>query len=156
MKRLLVFAMVVALTLAASSLLLAQANPFVGTWKLNPAKSKYTSGAPLKEGTITVQMVDDQDQVTVNETAADGSPISLKYELPDKGGAGKILAGTYDAVSGRWIDDNIRETSMIKGGKEIGNARSVVSNDGKTMSITNKGKDTQGKPVSRVTIWEKQ
>ena len=40
MKRLLVFAVVVALSLVGSGLLLAQSNPDVGTWKLNIAKSK--------------------------------------------------------------------------------------------------------------------
>jgi len=42
MKRLLVFATVIALSLVASGLL-AQTNPQVGTWKLNPAKSKYVT-----------------------------------------------------------------------------------------------------------------
>jgi hypothetical protein len=39
MKRHLVFATVVVMALVASGVLLAQSNPFVGTWKLNPAKS---------------------------------------------------------------------------------------------------------------------
>jgi hypothetical protein len=51
MKRLLVFATVVIMAVVASGVLLAQSNPFVGTWKLNIAKSKFTSGAPPKEET---------------------------------------------------------------------------------------------------------
>jgi hypothetical protein len=46
MKRLLVFAAVV--VVVASGLLLAQSNPFVGTWKLNLAKSKFMSETPPK------------------------------------------------------------------------------------------------------------
>src|ERR1700752_1091825 len=106
MKRLLVFATGVVMAVVASGVLLAQSNPFVGTWKLNIAKSEFTSGAPPKEETVTIQMVGDQDQITVNGTAADGSPISYKYEVPDKGGAGKFIAGPYDAVSGKRIDYN--------------------------------------------------
>ncbi len=106
MKRLLVFAAAVVMAFVASGLLLAQSTPFVGTWKLNPAKSKFTSGAPAKEEMATIQIVGDQDQVTVNGTAADGSPISMKYEMPEKGGAGKFLSGPYDAVSGKIIDDH--------------------------------------------------
>ena len=98
MKRVLVFVSALATVFVISSLPLAQSSPFVGSWKLNPAKSKYTSGAPAKEEMATIQMVGDQDQVTVNGTAADGSPISMKYETPEKGGAGKFLAGPYDAV----------------------------------------------------------
>jgi len=156
MKRLLVFAAVVVVAAMAPSPLLAQSNPFVGTWKLNPAKSKVMSGAPPpKEETVTIQMVGDQDQVTANGTAADGSPISFKYEVPSKGGTGKILGGPFDAVSGKVIDDSTREVSYIKGGKEMLQIR-MVSKDGKTARETVKGTDPQGKPVSGVLVWEKQ
>ena len=30
------------------------ADPFVETWKLNPAKSKFKAGAPYQEATITI------------------------------------------------------------------------------------------------------
>jgi hypothetical protein len=155
MKRLSVFATVVVMVVVASGVLLAQSNPFVGTWKLNLAKSKFISGTPPKEGMFTVQRVGDEDQITVNGTAADGSSFSLKYDLPDKGGAGKILAGPFDAVSGKVIDDSTREVSFMKGGKEMTYIR-LVSKDGKTASETVKGTDPQGKPVSEVLLWEKQ
>ena len=53
MKRLLVFATVVALSLVTSGLLLAQSNPYIGTWKLNVAKSKYVGGQAPKSQTRT-------------------------------------------------------------------------------------------------------
>src|ERR1700739_1206777 len=109
MKRLLVFAAVVFMAAMPPSPLLAQSNPFVGTWKLNPGKSKLTSGAPPpKEETVTIQMIGDQDQVTANGTAADGSALSLKYEFPDRGGVGKFLVGPYDGAAGKFINDNTR------------------------------------------------
>ena len=157
MKRLLVFAAVGVMAAMAPSPLLAQSNPFVGTWKLNLAKSKFTSGTPPKEETFTVQMVGDQDQVTVTGTAAVGSPISMKYEVLDKGGTGKILAGgPYDAVSGKRIDENTYETSLMKGGKEILHHHLVVAKDGKTMTDIATGTNAQGNPVSGVEIFEKQ
>lgn len=156
MKRVLRFATVVVMIVAGIGVLIAQSNPFVGTWKLNPAKSKVTSGASPKEETLTVQMVGKQRQVTVNGIAADGSSISIKYETPDKGGAGKILGGPLDAVSGKRIDDNTYETSLMKGGKEMLHHRLVVSNDGKTMRVAGEGTDAQGKPVSGVEVFEKQ
>jgi hypothetical protein len=156
MRRLSVFATVVVLAVVASGVLLAQSNSFVGTWKLSPAKSMVTSGASPKEETLTVQMVDDQRQVTVNGTAADGSSISIKYETPAKGGAGKILGGPLDAVSGKRIDDNTYDTILMKGGKEMLHHRLVVSKDGKTMRVTGEGTDAQGKPVSGVEVFEKQ
>ena len=156
MKRLLVFTTVVVLVVVASGVLLAQSNPLDGTWKLNPAKSKFTTGTPPKEETATIQMVGDQDQVTTNGTASDGSPISMKYEVPDKDGVGKLLAGPFDGVSGKRIDDSTSEVSFMKGGKEMLHGRMVVSKDGKTVRETVKGTNPLGNPVSGVLVWEKQ
>ena len=41
------------IVLAAGSVLLAQSNPFVGTWKLNVASSKYNPGPPPQSQTRT-------------------------------------------------------------------------------------------------------
>jgi hypothetical protein len=140
----------------ASGILLAQSNPFVGTWKLNLAKSKDTGAFP-KEETLTVQLVGDQRQVTIKGTATNGSPVSFKYEVPDKGGAGKVLAGgPYDGVSGKRIDDNTREVSYMKGGKEVLQLRTAVSKDGNTMRLTVEGTDSLGKPFSGLAVFEKQ
>ena len=156
MKRAFLFVTVGVLALGVFvSGLLAQNSPFVGTWKLNLAKSKFTS--PPREEMFTVQMVGDQDQVTVTGTAAVGSPISMKYEVPDKGGTGKVLTGgPYDAVSGKRIDENTYETSLMKGGKEILHHHLVVAKDGKTMTDIATGTNAQGNPVSGVEIFEKQ
>jgi hypothetical protein len=156
MKLVSVFATLVIMTVMASDLLLAQGNPFVGTWKLNVAKSTDTGAFP-KEETLTVQLVGDQRRVTIHGTATSGSPISFEYEVPDKGGAGKVLAGgPYDGVSGKWINDNTREVSYLKGGKEVLELRTIVSKDGNTMRLTVEGTDVQGKPFSGVAVFEKQ
>ena len=161
MKRLLVFAALVAMAVFASGLQ-AQSNPFVGTWKLNSAKSKYTTGLAPKEITATIQIIGDQDQVSENGTAADGSHISLKYAFPDEGGPGKVLAGgnlaknPFDGVSGKRIDDNTFEVSFMKGGKEMLHNQFVVSKDGKTLRETVRGFVPLGNPVSGVLVWEKQ
>ena len=162
MKRLVVFASVVVITVVASGMLLAQSNPFVGTWKLNSAKSKYATGVAPKEITATIQIVGDQDQVTENGTAADGSHISLNYAFPDKGGLGKVRAGgnlaknPFDGVSGKRIDENIFEVSFMKGGKEMLRNQFVVSKDGKTLREAVRGFVPLGNPVSGVLVWEKQ
>jgi hypothetical protein len=156
MKRVLVLAVAVVMALMASGLLLAQSNPFVGTWKLNLAKSKDPGAFP-KEETLTVRILGDQREVTMHGTATNGAPISFKYEVPDNGGAGRVLAGgPYDGVSGKRIDENTREVRYTMGGKEMLQLRAAVSNDGKTMSLTVVGMDARGKPLSGVAVFEKQ
>jgi len=97
MKLVVVFAAAVVIAAVATGILLAQSNPFVGTWKLNLAKSKDPGAFP-KEETLSVQVVGGQRQVTIKGTSMNGLPISFQYEVPDKGGLGKVLAGgPYDA-----------------------------------------------------------
>ncbi len=137
--------------------LLAQTNPFAGTWKLNVAKSEDTSGVFPKEERLTVQIVGDERQVTVEGAASNGSLIAFQYEVPDKGGIGKVLAGgPYDGVSGKWIDDHTREVSYVRGGKEMLRFRTAVSEDGRIMRLTVGGADEKGKTVSGVAVFEKQ
>jgi hypothetical protein len=69
------------------------ADPFAGTWRLNPAKSTF--GGPMeprKELTIVFEEQGDQGIETVKGVAADGSPISYKVTFSRTGGEGKVLA----------------------------------------------------------------
>jgi hypothetical protein len=147
---------VVALTLVGSGVMLAQSDPFIGTWKLNLAQSKFTAGVPPKEQTVTLVQAGDQYQVTISGKAPDGTPFSGQYSIPMKGGAGKVLAGPYDAVSSKRINDNTLEVSDMKGGKEVMHIHVVVSKDGKTQTGTAKGVDLQGKPVASVGVYDKE
>ena len=156
MKLIAVLTAAAGMAAVASGILLAQSNPFVGTWKLNLAKSKDPGAFP-KEETLSVQVVDGQRQVTIKGTATNGSPISFKYEVPDNGGLGKVLAGgPYDAVAGKRIDANTREVSYMMRGKGVLQLRSAVSKDGNTMSLTVEGTDDQGKTFSGLAVFDRQ
>ena len=67
--------LVACLTLAISPLL-AQNDPWVGIWKLNVAKSRYTGMPGPKSETRTVVAQGNGYQVTYEGIAADGSRIS--------------------------------------------------------------------------------
>ena len=144
--------------LAFASTLFA-ADPFVGTWKLDPSKSKHSGNAPnAKEATLVIEEQSDNYHVTVTGTNSDGSPLSVKYTVPMKGGTGQVEAGgdVFDAVSSKRIKSNQRENTYMKGGKNAGTRRSVVSKDGKTLTNTFKGTDPQGNPVTSTQVFDKQ
>ena len=67
---------------ALSMLILAAAlwaaDPFVGTWKLNTAKSKFKQGQAPKEQTVTITEVGSNLEVTVQRTGSDGKSIYEK------------------------------------------------------------------------------
>jgi hypothetical protein len=60
-------------------LALAQADPFVGTWKLNVAKSKFGPGAERKSETRIVEWSPTGMKVSVDRTNADGSNQQYNY-----------------------------------------------------------------------------
>jgi hypothetical protein len=136
--------------------LLIAAEPFVGTWKLNSAKTKYKTGTAPKEQTLTISEAGSDLDVAISGTAADASAISSHYTVPAQGGDGKIIQSTYEAVSGKRMGPNEREITYSKGGKAVLTAHSRVSADGKTITVNVKGTDAQGKPVDAVAVYDKQ
>src|SRR3974390_3170067 len=76
-----VFAVLVVM-LAAGSVLLAQSNPFVGTWKLNLEKSKFNPGPAPQSQTRTW---DAAGMVMVNGVGATGKAFSYGYSVKGDG-----------------------------------------------------------------------
>jgi hypothetical protein len=146
---------VVLLTFAST--LLSAVDAFVGTWRLNPAKSKY-SAREIKDATLVIEEQGDNYQVIVSGTYANGSRLSVKYTMPKRGGAGQVQEGgngMFDAVASKRISSTERETTYMKDGKYAGTRRSVVSRRTR-MTNTFKGTNAEGIPVTSVQVFEKQ
>lgn len=136
---------------------LCAADPFVGTWKMNPTKTKYKVGTAPKEQTVTITEAGSDLNVIVAGTAADGSKISVSYIVPSAGGAGKILvSSSYDGISGKRIGPNEREVSYMKGGKAVYTTHSKVSTDGNSLSVSSKGVNPFGQTVNANVAYDKQ
>ncbi len=145
-----------ALVLLAVATPLFASDVLVGTWKINPDKSKYTEGQPTKDLKVVVVEEGSNLQVTATGTNTDGSPLLVKYSFPVKGGTGVVQQAWYDGVTSKVISKNVRENKFSKGGKVVRTRTSTVSADGKTCAITMKGLDATGKPSNGVDALEKQ
>jgi hypothetical protein len=145
-----------ALVLLATGAALIAADPFVGTWKLNSARSKYKTGTPAKEQTLTISEAGGDLDVILKGTSAEGGSFSSHYTVPAGGGPGKIIESPYDSVSGKRLGANEREIIFSKGGKVVTTARSRVSAGGETLTVTVKGTDMLGKPLDAVGVYDKQ
>ena len=73
MKRFIATLAVIVFCLAATGLAQAQGNPFVGSWKMNPEKSKASPNPGPKEETRVVVAQGDSVKGSYEGTAADGS-----------------------------------------------------------------------------------
>src|SRR5271165_506772 len=98
------------------------ADPFVGAWRLDPARS---SGQIPKDETVTIHKHGSALSVEVRVTIAepDRKSLLIRYSAPAGGGAGQIEKGPYDGVSLRRLDARSMETTYFSSGKEIRSTR---------------------------------
>ena len=82
-----------------STVVLAANDAFVGTWKLNPAKSKFSPGTAYKDATVTFEAVGDQWKRTATGTDADGKPINENSTVAWDGKDHPIEEGMTVAVN---------------------------------------------------------
>jgi ABC-type transport system substrate-binding protein len=133
------------------------ADPAAGTWKLNPAKSKYSPGPPTKSATVTYEETADGIRRTGESITADGTKNSFEYsakydgkDYPVKGSA------LFNAISIKRVNDHTTESTLKKDGKPVMTARRVISKDGKTLTITTTGTNAKGEKVRNVNVYDKQ
>jgi len=135
---------------------LCAADPFVGTWKMNPAKTKYKAGTAPKEQTVTISEAGSEMTVKVVGTTADGAKISVAYSLPSAGGVGKIIeSSSYDGITGKRMGPTEREMSYMKGGKTVYTAHSKVAADGNSLTVMAKGVNSVGQTVDATVVYDK-
>ena len=140
-----------------SVILTAADNPFVGTWKLNTAKSKGTSGTMSKEQTIVFQTEGNGVKRTVTGIDADGQKINMSATIPWDGMEHKVDGPMGPAmVAVKSVDDRTLNVTVRVNGKVVSNGRAVVSKDGKTMTASFKGEDPKGRKFDNVEVFDRQ
>ncbi len=147
--------LIAAFVLALAVIALAQ-NPNIGTWKMNPAKSKF-SYAPPKSFTATVEAQGNGIKVVQDIVDASGKATHRSWTVNYDGKDYPITGDPdEDAVSYKRPDANTTEYVFKKNGKETSSGRAVVSKDGKTKIDNGSGKDAKGQAFTYTIIMEKQ
>ena len=143
-----------------SGLLLAQDNPFVGTWKLNTAKSKFEPGPGPKSLTRTIVAQGSGAKYSFEGIGPDGSSyaysFSTNYDGMDSAITGTGTPGGADTIALKRVNSRKTEGTLKKGGKEISKVTAEVSKDGKVATVKTKGKTADGKESSSESVYDKQ
>jgi len=150
-----VFAVALVLCLGGVAVCLA-ADPMMGTWKLNEAKSRIAPGTP-KNSTVVYEAVGDKVKITIDGADSDGKPTHNEW-------TGKFDGKDYpvtgdpnsDARSLKRVDDRTLTLKVKKNGKVTTTGRLVVAADGKSRTVTTTGTDPKGKKVHSTTVYDKQ
>ncbi len=127
-----------------------------GTWKLNVAKSKFSGTAPKSATRVYTESADGTtlDQKMVG---ADGKEMSLRVTLTYDGKPHPITGNPdVDSGTGKTIDAHTTDFTLTKGGKVVGTVHRVVSADGKTLTVNNKGTHPDGKTYDDTLVFDKQ
>jgi hypothetical protein len=137
----------------------AQSDPFLGTWQMNLAKSKYSSGTAPRSATVNIQADGQNHKVITTGTGADGNPFSNTITLVFDGIAHPLTGNpnpNSDAVADTRIDAYTLIRSFTKAGKLVETVTYVVSPDGKTMTTPATGVNANGQPVNFIAVFDKQ
>jgi hypothetical protein len=141
----------------------AQSNPWIGTWKLNLAKSTFSSGAPPRSQTSTVEAVGQGIKIANVGVDAKGNPVKNVVQFFNDGqshpvtGAESVLATlTYDAISDKEVNNSTWWDIRTKAGKVVQVVVNEMAPDGKTWTLTMVGVAPKGQQIYNVLVRDKQ
>ena len=120
------------------------ADPIVGSWKLNVAKSKFPAGQEVKSSSRTYTEANGVYTLDQKLTGADGKEMK------------QDTGGPVDATHAKKIDANTWDFELKKGDKVVGHVHRVVSADGKTLTVHNSGMMLSGMKGDQTLVFDKQ
>jgi hypothetical protein len=156
-KNLLMVSLAACCAIVLSSSVALAGDNWLGTWKLDVAKSKYNPGPGPKSLTLKFEATKDGIKLTSDGVDAEGKATHGGY-VSKFDGKDVPWAGNPDAdmASAKKMDDNSYENTWKKGGKVTVVAKVVVSKDGKTLTVTQTGTDSKGQAVDNTSVYDKQ
>jgi hypothetical protein len=154
-----------------------RAEPVLGTWVLNVAKSTFSPGpAPKSESRTyvmadqetkmtfkgvgeprTYRLVQQEIKVTSKGVDSDGKPTTAEWTVAYDG-KDRPMTGDPDAdsLSLRRIDAFTTAFTQKKDDRVVITGTLAISNDAAVMTITTKGMNAKGQPIHNVLVFEKQ
>lgn len=132
-------------------------DPVIGTWRLNAAKSTFTSGPALKSQTRTYSHNGQRISLVMKTTSADGQETTAEtvYQLDGKD---YPVTGSpdFDSLSAQQVDSHTAKFTMKRGGKAVGATTRTVSKDGKTLTSRMKVTTASGGEMDHLLVFDKQ
>ena len=149
----------------AMTRVIAQDDPFNGTWQLDVARSKMQPATASKSEIIRYRITGHEEDFLSEAVTSDGHAESINYTARYDDGKAYPFVITLDGkvtnpgamTTVKRIDAWTRERYNVRDGKPVLASRRVVSPDGKTMTITIVRVDSGGREiVNEVRVLDKQ
>jgi hypothetical protein len=151
--------LVLVVMLFAMSVRAGAEDPFVGTWKLNPAKSQFDPNHQPLEATMTFEVEPDGSYLMKAEGTKEGG--QKVKENPQKffvDGQPRPIPEmpALSGVATKPDPNTIRGEARRQDGSIVGSATYAVSADGRSMTATVSGIDNQLRPFTQISFWDRQ
>jgi hypothetical protein len=147
------------LAVSAATVLAAPpaSDPAIGSWKLNLAKSKYSSGPAPKSQTRTYVETPQGITVSIKTTAADGKESAVTLTFKEDGKPYPVTGNPdFDMVTVTRTDATSTHSIQTKAGATVATGVRTVSNDGKTLTFAQKGTHANGTAYDDVLVYDRQ
>jgi hypothetical protein len=149
------FAVTLALWVLAVGVCFA-ADPQIGTWKLNEAKSQIGKAMGKNVTVVYSKSMMGKMKCVIDGVDAKGKPTHDEW-------TGKFDGKDYtvtgdpdsDMRSYKKIDDHTLEIWVKKGGAVMGSGKIVVAADGKSRTVTANLTNAKGKKVKTTAVYDK-
>lgn len=131
--------------------------PFLGMWELDAAHSTYEIGAPPERGMYQLIQEAEQVAVVMDWTDAAGKDFHMIYHMmPDGQDHAYEGSPAVDAVATTLVDARTLETVSKREGQTVAVGRRELSEDGKTMKVTQSGKTPDGTAFDNIAMYRKR
>ena len=133
------------------------ADPVLGTWKLNLAKSTFGGGPALKSQIRTYSRSAQGITLKMKTVSADGKETTTQTTYHVDGKDYPSMGNPdFDSLSGVRIDTNTTEFTLKRAGKPVGTLRRTVSNDSQTLTLNFVITSAKGVHLSHLTVFDRQ
>jgi hypothetical protein len=132
------------------------ADPNVGSWKLNEAKSKIAAGAP-KNSTVVYTVAGDSYKCVVDGVDGTGKAAHNEWTGKFDGKEYPVIGDpASDTRSLKMVSPGHYALTNAKGGKTMVTGTVEFSPDNKTRTLTMDMTDAAGKKVTSVAVYDRQ
>ena len=134
-----------------------ETQPWMGTWRLNPAKSTMSNDSRFKRITTKIEPWEDGLRVVYDMVGDRGGVTHMEWTGKFDGqdypvqGVDYVLTNAYTPVNDRGyrivikVDGTVAATAVV-----------VVSPDGKTLTSTTTEKNRRGEAINTVSVYDRQ
>jgi len=171
--------MVLGITIALFGIHLAAqaADPIIGTWVLNVAKSRFSPGPAPTSESRTYVMEGQETRATFKGVSEPRRYVTVRQEIKATSesvdGDGKSTTGEWtvvydgkdrpmtgnpdaDMLSLKRIDAFTTEFTQKKASRVVIIGTVAISTDGRVMTVTTKGINAKGQTIDDVLVFEKR